>query len=431
MRAIAAVALAALLLGSTPAGAYVPERTPRRELDAAVQRVRAEPAVRGTRAGFVVMRGGRILVGHRVDESFTPASLMKLATTTAVMVRFGPNHRLRTRVAIDGDRMWLIGGGDPTLSTEEYRRRRYLPRATDVIKRPAFVSGSPTLEQLAGRVAGAGVTEVGALFADESLFDDERTQPGWLDSYTQGDPDTGLLSALTVNEGRADLEGNILEGDPARAAVVRFRDALRARGIRVGGSVSVARAPEDARVIAQVRSPPIGEIVDFINHYSVNFPTEMLLKGLGAAATGLGTTQAGTAEVRAALAELGVPLEGFVLADGSGLSVNDRITPRTLARILEAIMEGRGLRWEVLRASLPVAGGPGTLLRRMTSPPTGGNLRGKTGQIRMVRAMAGWVTARDGVPLIYVAVVNQTPSPFSLTGPLDRLGFLLASAPAG
>jgi D-alanyl-D-alanine carboxypeptidase len=62
----------------------------------------------------------------------------------------------------------------------------------------------------------------------------------------------------------------------------------------------------------------------------------------------------------------------------------------------------------------------------MTKPPTGGNLRGKTGFIRRVRGMAGWVTPADGVPLVYVALFNDAPRPLALTTPLDLIGTAVA-----
>ncbi|MGH2725765.1 MAG: hypothetical protein ACRDKS_02190, partial [Actinomycetota bacterium] len=66
------------------------------------------------------------------------------------------------------------------------------------------------------------------------------------------------------------------------------------------------------------------------------------------------------------------------------------------------------------------------LFKRMTKPPTGGNLRGKTGFIRKVRGMAGWATPSDGVPLVYVALFNNAPSPLMLTTPLDLIGTAVA-----
>jgi D-alanyl-D-alanine carboxypeptidase len=71
----------------------------------------------------------------------------------------------------------------------------------------------------------------------------------------------------------------------------------------------------------------------------------------------------------------------------------------------------------------------GTLQTRLSGAPTGGNLRGKTRQIEHVRAMARWVTARDGVPLVYVAIFNHTPHPFQLTAPLDIFGIAVLLFP--
>ena len=429
--------IAALIVTvATPpaARAYVPEITPERTAEAAVERVLRTPAARGPVPGIVLTRGGHVLVSRNADQPFVPASLMKLATTTALTLRYRAGHRFETTVAASGsgnrvEELFFIGGGDPTLSTEAYRRRRYLPKPTDRIQLPAFESGSPTVEDLAAQVRATGITRVGDIVADESRFDSRRTQPGWLDSYTDFDPDVAFLSALTVNEARRDLAGLRLAPNPPKAAARRLRTALRDAGVEVTGSIRVGAATASAVRVARVQSPPIDEIIDFINRYSVNFPTEILLKNLGADVNSAGTTTAGVAAVRAALDELGIPLDGFVMTDGSGLSVDDRMTPLTVARILEVIQQRRGAKWRALRNSIPVAGGPGTLLNRMLGAPTGGNLRGKTGQIRMVRAMAGWVRAADGVPITYVAVFNRAPSPFALTGPLDLLGLLVAWLP--
>jgi D-alanyl-D-alanine carboxypeptidase/D-alanyl-D-alanine-endopeptidase (penicillin-binding protein 4) len=124
-----------------------------------------------------------------------------------------------------------------------------------------------------------------------------------------------------------------------------------------------------------------------------------------------------------------VPTDGLVMADGSGLSVLDRVTPRTIAGLLERILGSKGSGWGPLRDSIPVAGEPGTLLKRMATAPTKDNLRGKTGQIEHVRAMAGWVTPLDGIPIVYVAIFNNVTRPLLLTKPLDLLGLLLALFP--
>jgi D-alanyl-D-alanine carboxypeptidase/D-alanyl-D-alanine-endopeptidase (penicillin-binding protein 4) len=117
------------------------------------------------------------------------------------------------------------------------------------------------------------------------------------------------------------------------------------------------------------------------------------------------------------------------MTDGSGLSVLDRVTPRTVAGLLERILTMQGPGGDALRASIPVAGEPGTLLKRLTGPLTKDKVHGKTGQIEHVRAMAGWVMPLDGVPIVYVAIFNNIGRPTELTKPLDIFAVLLALFP--
>jgi len=117
------------------------------------------------------------------------------------------------------------------------------------------------------------------------------------------------------------------------------------------------------------------------------------------------------------------------MTDGSGLSVLDRVTPRTVAGLVEKILTLRGPGGDALRASIPVSGEPGTLLKRMAGPLTKDKVHGKTGQIEHVRSMAGWVMPLDGVPIVYVAIFNNVGRPSSLTRALDILGVLLALFP--
>jgi len=434
VRRLAACVIGLSLLAQ-PAFAYVPEQTPQRNAEASVRRALSLPVADSSTPGIIVMRGGSILVERNATTPLIPASLMKLITTTAAMLRLGPGHRFHTHVFADragssvGD-LYLVGGGDPTLATRTYRNRRFLPPPDDPFPIPVFSSGSPTVEQLAQRIARGGIRRIaGDLIADETLFDANRTQPGWLGRYLRDDPDTGLLSALVVDEGRASLDRRAISPSPPLAAGSALRAALAARGIRVAGTVRLGMTPRRAVEVASVSSPPLSEIVGYINRYSINFAAELVLKGLGAAERGEGTTAAGVSVVHEVLDELLVPRDGLVMLDGSGLSRLDRASPLTMAMLLQRILDGTGPVWRTLRDTIPVAGGPGTLFTRLTGPPTGGNLRGKTGYLRGVRAMAGWVGAADGVPLVYVGIFNDAPSAIALTGPLDLLGLFLALYP--
>ncbi len=432
-RVLALVAAGALALAAAPARAYVPEKTPKRRLEAEIRRTIALPAARPARPGILVLRGGRAAVAINADETFRPASLIKLATTTAAVLRFGANHRFTTRLvgrrAVGGTTgtVWLVGGGDPTFASSAYRKEHFIPKPDDPIPVPVFASGSPTVEGFAVTIARAGIRRVaGDLIVDDTLFDSLRTQPGWIADYQRNDPDIGNISALSVNEGFSDVKGDHVHPDPALAAGALLKAALAARGVVVTGAVRRGRTPGGQAELARVLSPPLSEIVQYTNRYSANHPAELLLKGLGARFGSGGTTVKGAAVVREALVKIGIPLAGFAMHDGSGLSILNRARPRTLAAILEWILTTGDAAGDVLRGSLPVAGGPGTLFKRMTKPPTGGNLRGKTGFIRHVRGMAGWVTPADGVPLVYVALFNDAPKPLALTTPLDLIGTALA-----
>ncbi|MBI4729070.1 MAG: D-alanyl-D-alanine carboxypeptidase/D-alanyl-D-alanine-endopeptidase [Acidobacteria bacterium] len=434
-RAIAVALVGALVGTGLPARAWVPEKTPRRGLESAVARVLSRRPASASIPAVLVRRGGRDLFALRAGTAALPASLMKLLTTTAALDRLGPGFRFATRVlsarrAARVPSLTLVGGGDPTLVTAAYGRENYLPHPGDPAPVPVYPGGFATVEQLADRVRAAGIRSVsGDLLVDESLFDRARTAPGWDPRYLRYEFDTGYLSALTVNEGFADPKRRALLPEPAIGAGEALRAALQSRGVRVEGRVVAGRAPARAVEIARVLSPPLSEIVAYVNRWSVNYPAELILKTLGARFGKAGSTAAGVAVVFRTLERLGIPLGGTVMADGSGLSLYDRLTPRAVASVLEHILSRRDPAGEALRASLPVAGGPGTLSHRMRRWPTRGNLRGKTGLVPHVRTMAGWVRALDGVTLVYVAIFNRSPRPLDLTGPLDELGLSLARYP--
>jgi D-alanyl-D-alanine carboxypeptidase/D-alanyl-D-alanine-endopeptidase (penicillin-binding protein 4) len=428
--------LFAVALGLTttvPAGARVPDKTPKRRVEASIRRTIGSAPARSATPGILVIRAGRPTIEINADGSFLPASLLKLATTTTAIIRFGPDHRFVTRLlgrigagGVAGP-VTLVGGGDPTLATEAYRREHFIPKPDDPIPVPVFASGSPTVERFAAAIAAAGVRRIqGDLHVDDALFDTRRTQPGWIAAYQRNDPDIANIGALTVNEGYADVDATVLYADPAVGAGRQLVAALAARGIVVTGTVRRGGPLAGSRELARIASPPLSEIVDYTNRYSANYAAELTLKGLGARFGGAGTTVAGVRVVRETLSGIKIPLNGFVMADGSGLSLGNRVTPRTIGAILDWILRAEGKGGEVLRNSLPVAGGPGTIFKRMTKPPTGGNLRGKTGFIRRVRAMAGWVTPADGIPLVYVAIFNDAPRPLALTTPLDLIGTAVA-----
>lgn len=428
-----------VLVLAAPSLARVPNQTPRRRLEGEVSRSLSLPAARGTVAGILVERGGAPVISMNAERALTPASLTKILTTSAALLSFGPLHRFETRVVasvkpaagvVAGD-LILIGGGDPAFVTEAYGRERFLPSADDPAPIPVFTSGFSTVEDLADAVRRAGVTRVtGDLLVDESWFDRERTQRGWLPTYQKRNSvEVGNLSAMTVNEGVTDVKATLPAADPAGSAAGLLRAALAKRGVSIAGGTLHGLAPRNAAKIAGVPSPTVADLVFYTNRWSVNYPPEMLLKAMGARFGGAGTTEAGVKVLVRTLQKARIPLDGLQLSDGSGLSIQNRITPRTIAAVIRRSLDDQTPAGAAIRESLPVAGGPGTLLKRMRTGPAAGNLRGKTAFIKGVRGMAGWVNGLDGQPIVYVTLFNDAGRPGQLTAPIDLIGMALARFP--
>jgi len=327
---------------------------------------------------------GDVLFERNADLPLAPASNEKLIVTYAALHELGPAYRFRTEVFATGrlvDGVWhgdvfLKGFGDPTLTSSQ-------------------------LGRLAAQVAELGVTRIdGRVLGDESWFDSARTAPGWKSSFYRYE--CPPLSALVVDRAWYDHH---IAFQPALAAAGRFKALLAARGIATRAA-GVGRAPEGTLALAQVESAPLRSVIATMDHESDNFIAEMLTKDLGAEVGGAGTTAAGgRVEVRD-LAAAGVPVVGVRIADGSGLSLDDRLTARTLASLLVTVWSEPDLRLPVW-SGLAIAGVNGTLEKRMRRAPARGVVHAKTGTTSQASALSGYVGSR------FAFVVLQNGAPVS------------------
>jgi serine-type D-Ala-D-Ala carboxypeptidase/endopeptidase (penicillin-binding protein 4) len=339
----------------------------------------AVPGNSPAKSGVIALElpSGTPLFERNPDASLIPASNEKLAVSYAALAELGTSYRFRTEVLSTGHQegstwhgnVYLKGFGDPTLTSLQ-------------------------LARLAAQLKSAGITTIdGRVLGDESWFDSVRTAPGWKPSfYLEESPP---LSALAVDH--AIYERHVAL-QPALAAAGRFRQILRSRGI-AAGRVGVATAPPEAYALAQVVSKRLPEVLVELDRESDNFAAELLLKDLGAEVGGGGTTAAGAGVVTRALAAAGVPLTGVRIVDGSGLSLNDRLTPRALATLLRVVWNDTALRDAFVHA-LPVAGVSGTLERRMQSAPARGVVRAKTGTTNRASSLSGFVGTRYAFAIV-------------------------------
>jgi D-alanyl-D-alanine carboxypeptidase/D-alanyl-D-alanine-endopeptidase (penicillin-binding protein 4) len=222
--------------------------------------------------------------------------------------------------------------------------------------------------------------------------------------------------------------------DPAQFTAAAFKDALMRCGVKVNGSATSAhRYPEGTgdfigeraeplklsprpqatmeaplegrRSLAERISVPVAQDIMVTNKISQNLHAELLLRLLGKSLAKDGSLAQGTRVVRQFLIDAGIPDSEFFFYDGSGLSMDDRITPRAMTRLLAyASRQSWGAAW---RGTLPVAGVDGSLMNRFRSSPLKGRLWAKTGTLRESVALSGYLTAASGKMLAFSILVND------------------------
>lgn len=367
-------------------------------IEARVANVRASLADYATTlpagACLVAVADSRAVASVNATTPLVPASNMKLLVTAAALDVLGPDFRFetlllgeRTGASIVGN-LWLVGGGDPLLST-----RAYPPTQR-------YSTSSPTyLDALADEIAASGITMVsGSVVGDESRYDTERYVPTWGDGIRA--IEAGPLSALMVDDGI--LLGEPLKpSNPAVGAATALTRLLRARGVTVIGDPRSGKSPADGSVLARLTSAPLSAVVADVLTNSDNNASELLLKEMGLARVQSPTRVAGLRVVADVLTARGVAMEGTALADGSGLDAGNRVTCTTLTSLLDIYgFDGP------IGQGLAVAGTTGTLKDVLTSGPANGRVRAKTGTLRNVKSLSGFFPTKGG-SITFALVLND------------------------
>lgn len=453
--ALVALFVAGLCIASAPASAAESTAASDRALAAELDRVLRGQALRGARiAALVEGEDGRVVFARDPDRPLTPASNAKVFTSLAALAAFGPAHRFETLLLADAPpdaeggvgTLVLKGGGDPALNSEDWWR------IADELRRAGL-----------RRVRGD-------LVLDDSLFDRERWHPSWgptsarayhapvgalnanYGTYTAevrpgptvGSPAVVELSpavgylrvvnramtlgrrkhmqlrvdreetprdelvvvggATTVDDGGVSFYRSVV--DPTRYAGSVLLDQLGQAGIRVGGTVRVARGepPAASTELVRHRGRPLSEIVELCMKYSNNQIAEALVKQLALRdGAPRGTWQDGIPALRRQLDVLGVSAPGVELVDGSGLSYQNRATPRALVQALRAGESSFAFGPEWI-AAMPIADVDGTLATR--APGAAGWVRAKTGTLTRVTALSGLAQLASGERVRFSILVN-------------------------
>ena len=332
----------------------------------------------------VVRAETREVSATRASRPLIPASNMKLLVAAAALDVLGADYRFTT--SLIGNRvgdtivgnLWLVGGGDPVLSTRAYPPTQLYPTTS-----PTF------LDSLADELRASGINKItGSVVGDESRYDDERYVPTWGDGIRS--IEAGPLGALMVDDGTL-LGDPFKPAQPAVGAATAFTRLLRARGITVIAAPRSGVAPTDGVTIGEVISAPLGVLLGDVLANSDNNAAELLLKEIGLVDEGSPTRVAGLQAVASVLVQRGISTDGVVLVDGSGLDANNRLTCSLLVNLLESFGSQ-----SVLAEGLALAGSTGTLREQLTTPPAVRRVRAKTGTLRTSKALSGFYEVSDG-----------------------------------
>ena len=363
---------------------------------------------------------GEVLFEHG-SGAVTPASTTKLLTSLAALQSLGPMTRFSTKVVAVGNRLTLVGGGDPFLASGPAAAKGRYPARADV---------HTLARRTATALAAQGVTRV-RLSYDATLFTGPAANPTWPADYL---PDGVVppISALWVDEGKVDHR---YVTDPAGVAGRIFARALAGAGIKVVGPVRRGKAPAAAVEVAQMKSAPVGEIVQHTLSVSDNNAAEVLARQVGLQEGRAGSFEGGTDAVFAVLRRLGVDLAGSHVYDGSGLSRKNRLTPRTLLDVLRVASSPEHPTLRELITGLPVAGFTGSLQDRFDTGPAAarGRVLAKTGTLTGVHGLAGVASDLDGDLLGFVMIADRVA--VSNTMParvgIDRMAAALGACHCG
>jgi D-alanyl-D-alanine carboxypeptidase/D-alanyl-D-alanine-endopeptidase (penicillin-binding protein 4) len=439
----------ALAIAARPVTALDAEASLRARLETSLD----ARALRGARVAVrVETESGRVLYERGGDVALVPASNQKILTSLAALRAFGPAHRFRTELL--GDRqpdargevgvLYVRGGGDPALTSEDLwrlaadLRRAGVQRVASGIVlddtlfdaerwHPTWGADSPRayaapISALAVNYGAYAVVVSPAETAGDApsvrvdpplpylhVANRARTGPARgrqsLQVERRALPDgeeIGVTGAVALGGEPLTLNRSVL--DPTRYAGAALRAQLESVGISVSGETRLARVPPDAVRLLSFEGAPLSDVVRRFMKYSNNQIGESLVKALGARQSGgTGTWANGMAALRAELAAAGLPMAGTTLVDGSGLSPENRVTPKLLVAALRSARASFDYGPE-FEASLPIAGTDGTLERRAEASRA--RIRAKTGLLTRVTSLSGYARAADGERLVFAILVN-------------------------
>ena len=332
----------------------------------------SDTLLRRTQLGLMVydLAADSVIYSYGGQQTLRPASTMKLLTSVTALDLLGSRYDYRTSLyyqgrmadgVLEGD-VWLVGGMDPLFDDTDLRIM------------------AETLHRV-------GIDSIsGRIMKDVTFKEDMLLGEGWC-----WDDDNPQLTPLLISRKDEFAE--------------RFKEELEKCSIIVNAPISAGRLPKDALLVCS-RSHPLSEVLVPMMKESDNLYAESMFFQI-AAATGQRPAKAVHARqaVKSLLSKAGVRGIPYRIADGSGLSLYNYVTPELMVRLLRYAYLKRDV-MAALYPALPVAGVDGTLKKRMKGSAAEGNVHAKTGTLTGISSLAGYCRAANQ-HLLAFCIINQ------------------------
>ncbi|MFB3789364.1 MAG: D-alanyl-D-alanine carboxypeptidase/D-alanyl-D-alanine-endopeptidase [bacterium] len=420
------------------------------------------------------------------QRSLIPASNMKILVCAAALLRLQPDFKYKTELLASGKQTGSIlegnlivaGSGDPSIGG-----RFNGNDVTALFRQWADVLKQNNILHVTGDIIGVDdvfddvrhglnwhpdnfldwfAAEVSALSFNDACVDIivEGAAKAGVPAMVRTNPPTQYLflapAVMTVGTQKAEkgivirrsaddlsleVQGSIRANkssvhyaavpNPTLYFVSVLREILLAEGIVVDGKARDADdepnlpAPKTWKSLHVYESPPLSHLVNACLKNSQNLYAEHFLKTLGYTDYGVGSWEMGILALKDILNEHGCNLDAEFIADGSGLSRENRLSAQSLIQVLRIIAESPYK--NLFQDSLPCSGVDGTLKRRLNGSDTAGRIFAKTGTLNGVRSLSGYINAKSGKTYIFSMLGNSTRGAVRMSGLMDEALELIAS----
>lgn len=350
-----------------------------------------------------------IIYSYHADQEFIPASNMKVITAITAMKLLGPDYQFKTSISRNpqdpSNNLIIKFTGDPSLSSAD-------------------------LINLIHEIRTSGILKItGNIILDVSQNNDSDYPIG-IDhddlAYCFMAPAQSIIlnqNCLTVGTGKSTTI--MADQDPIAYAQNIITQALKDNQISFSGKFMINTTPlaktstlgpaNPFKMIAEHDSEPLPNLINNMLPWSDNLYAASLTKVVGFKSSGIGSYQTGAEALDQTIQNLLQNFNhqtlspGHVIKDGAGLSRDNQMTPQDFVKILSAAYQDPVLK-NMLFDSLPRSGISGSLKTRMTSHLLLGNVYAKTGSMRGISTLSGYLKTPSGKIFVFSIMINNLPS---------------------